>query len=76
MLTTQIQIEHDIQKKLKKQISELSFEIREITKRFKSLEDQHNILYNNNTDVSEKLKDLQTLVLDKVRICLLYRKKG
>ena len=71
MLTTQIQIEHDIQKKLKKQISELSFEIREITKRFKSLEDQHNILYNNNTDVSEKLKDLQTLVLDKVRICLL-----
>ena len=76
MLTTQIQIEQDIQKKLKKQISELSFEIREITKRFKSLEDQHNILYNNNTDVSEKLKDLQTLVLDKVRICLLYRKKG
>lgn len=67
-LSTQISFEKDLQKVLTKKNIQLSLDLQEISERYNYLEDQHQILFSEYDLISEKIKDLEILVKEKVLI--------
>ena len=66
LLSTQIEIELDLQQKHKKHISELTLKLRESSERYSYLETRYQALFTNNNVFSEMIKDLQKSVEEKV----------
>jgi len=57
-LTTQVQIEKDIQKQMKKENIQLSINFNEITERYNFIEEQHYILIGEYDQLLDKEKEL------------------
>ena len=67
-LSNQISFEKDLQKVLTKKNIQLSLDLQEISERYNYLEDQHQILFSEYDLISEKIKDLEIIVKEKVLI--------
>ena len=66
LLSTQYHLEKDIQKHIQKKNIELSLDLQEISERYTYLEDQHQVLFSEYDAISEKIKELEKIIEEKV----------
>lgn len=74
-LTTQVQIEKDIQKQMKKENIQLSINFNEITERYNFLDEQHYGLITEFDILLDKEKEYFKLIEEKVPNLVIFRKR-